>query len=187
MPILERLYVVQLTDIHFPVYRLLLKRPETENGRSTYSNTYMHIDTANEYTHVKLIDDLNAPGDLLSKRRLYLEGKGEHLYPLNTAIFFLHDFLKLAGGGRWFIDSSGKIFNYKKTKSVPLVFYKVTNIIPSKTMGSIIEVSELPSRYKTMINLNSPTGLYAGFLLAPGAPIFYGVFNQKYRNTRRMI
>lgn len=121
---------MNLTDIHFPVFKLLNKPPEWKNDMLVYENTYMHVDTANEYTHTKIID-AKVPGETLSRRRLYLEGKGFPLYNLKTAAFFLHDFIKLAGKGYYFIDSSGKVFKYKKTISCPLVFRKVTRAIPS--------------------------------------------------------
>lgn len=95
---------MNLTDIRFPVFKLLNKPPEWKNDMLVYENTYMHVDTANEYTHTKIID-AKVPGETLSRRRLYLEGKGFPLYNLKTAAFFLHDFIKLAGKGYYFIDS----------------------------------------------------------------------------------
>jgi hypothetical protein len=104
---------MNLNEITFPVYRLINKSPEWKNDLLVYSNTYMEVDTANEYTHTKVVDG-KVPGDTLSRRRLYLASKKVPLYPLKKAAFFLHDFIKLAGNGYYFIDSAGKVFNYKK-------------------------------------------------------------------------
>ena len=178
---------MQLTEIHFPVFRLLKQRPQTVADMSMYENTYLDLNTANEYTHSKIIDDTSIDKPDLATRRLHLESRGYKLYPLKLCAFFLHDFLKLAGHGYWFIDSSGKIFKYRKTRSVPLRFYKVSKVIPSPSMGSIIEVEGIPSRYKTMTFLHDSYNKWAGFLWVDGAPLFYGVFDQQYRNTHRMI
>lgn len=175
-----------LTDIHFPVYRLLNRPPEWKNDLLVYENTYMHIDTANEYTHIKIVD-AKVPGETLSRRRLALRAKGYPLYPLKKAAFFLQDFLKLAGKGYYFIDSAGKLFNYKKTKSCPLVFRKVTRVIPSESSGTIIEVEGMPQRFKVMGHYDYPYGMWAGLLKYRGAWLFYGIYHEQYRDTRRMV
>jgi hypothetical protein len=177
---------MNLTDITFPVYRLLNKPPEWKNDMLVYENTYMHIDTANEYTHTKIVD-AKIPGQTLSRRRLHMEAKGMPLYPLKKAAFFLHDFIKLAGNGYYFIDSVGKLFKYKKSKSCRLIFRKVTRIIPSESSGSIVEVQGLPQRFKTLVNLSNSYGLWAGLLEYNGTWLFFGVYNEQYRDTRRMI
>lgn len=177
---------MNLTDIHFPVFRLLNKPPEWKDDLLVYENTYMHVDTANEYTHTKIID-AKISGETLSRRRLKLEAKGLPLYPLKKAAFFLHDFIKLAGNGYYFIDSAGKVFKYKKQLSCRLIFRKVTGVIPSDTTGSIIEVQGMPQRFKTLISLPNPYGLWAGLLDYKGAWLFFGVYNEQYRDTRRMI
>lgn len=177
---------MNLTDIHFPVFRLLNKPPEWKGDLLVYENTYMHVDTANEYTHTKIVD-AKVPGETLSRRRLKLDEKGLPLYPLKKAAFFLHDFIKLAGNGYYFIDSVGKIFKYKKQTSCKLIFRKITRVIPSESTGSIVEVEGMPQRFKTMAHFENPYGLWAGLLYYKGAWLFFGVYNEQYRDTRRMI
>lgn len=177
---------MNLTDIAFPVFRLLTKPPEWKDDMLVYENTYMHIETANEYTHTKVVD-AKVPGESLSRRRLHLTSKGVQLYPLKRAAFFLHDFMKLAGNGYYFIDSAGTVFKYKKSQSCPLIFRKVTRVIPSESSGSIIEVQGMPQRFKTMAIFENPYQLWAGLLKYKGAWLFYGVYNEQYRDTRRMI
>lgn len=177
---------MNLTDIHFPVFRLLNKPPERKNDMLVYENTYMHIDTANEYTHTKIID-AKVPGETLSRRRMYLQSKGFPLYPLKTAAFFLHDFIKLAGKGYYFIDSSGKVFKYKKSMSCRLIFRKVTRVIPSEQMGQIIEVEDIPQRFKVMTHIENNYNLWAGLLEYKGAWLFFGTYNEQYRDTWRMV
>jgi len=177
---------MNLTDIHFPVHRLLNHAPEWENDQLVYKNTYMHIDTANEYTHVKVVD-AKVPGETLARRRLHLESTGVLLYPLKKTAFFLHDFIKLAGGGYHFIDSSGKVFKYKKHLKCRLVFKRVTRVISSASMGSILEVEGMPQRFKTMQSFQHHHGLWAGLLKYQGSWLYFGVYNQQYRDTWRMI
>lgn len=177
---------MNLTDIRFPVFRLLNKPPEWNNDLLVYANTYMEVDTANEYTHTKVVDG-KVPGETLSRRRLYLTNKNVALYPLKKAAFFLHDFIKLASSSHYFIDSEGKVFKYKKQTSCKLIFRKLTRVIPSESSGSIIEVQGMPQRFKTLVNIQSHYGLWAGLLRYKGTWLFFGVYPEQYRDTRRMI
>lgn len=177
---------MNLTEIHFPVFRLLTNPPEWENGLLVYKNVRMEISSANEYTLSKVVD-ADVPGETLSRRRLHLGVQGYALYPLSKAAFFLHDFLKLAGKGHYFIDSSGKVFKHKKSMSCKLVFRRVTRIIPSDTTGSIVEVEGLSQRFKTMIHLDQHMPYWVGLLRYQGSWLFYGVYDTQYRDTRRMV
>ena len=151
-----------------------------------YSNSYLEVDSNTVSTNIKLIDNLAEPGETLSQRRLRMSAQEVPLYPLRVAIYFLGDFIKLAKKGWWFIDSTGKIFTYTKSLSVKLKFYKVKKVIPSKSTGSIVEVYNLPERFKTLFTVDSNV-THAGILEYRGIYILYGLYPQEYKSTRRMI
>lgn len=177
---------MNLTDIVFPVFKLLNKPPEWENDLLVYKNTYMHKDTCNEYTYVRVVDG-KVPGDTLGRRRLFLEGKGFATFTPKAAAFFLHDFIKLASKGHYFIDSTGKVFKHKKSVKCHLIFRKIKQVLPSSTTGSLVEVDGLPQRFKTLKHYHNEIGLYAGLLKYQGTYLFYGIYPEKYKDTWRMV
>ena len=156
------------------------------DGVLYYSNTYRNIDDNTLSTNIKLIDDKNIKEDTLSRRRLKMKSEGAPLYPLSKAVFFLGDFIKLAQSGYWFIDVYGNIFTYKKNIRAKLVFRKVRKVIPAKSMGSIIEVDGIAPRFKTL-RVVKESQRYAGILQYNGINILYGLYDQPYKESWRMI
>lgn len=156
------------------------------DGVVFYSNSYLDENTAEITTNIKIVDDLNVEGSNLSQRRLRLSAQKAPLYPLRVAVYYLGDFIKLAKKGTWFIDSNGKLFTYTKTTSAKLTFHKIKKIIPSPTTGSIVEVVGFPDRFRTLF-VATPSARYAGILEYKGISILYGLYDQEYKTTRRMI
>lgn len=132
---------------------------------------------------LQIIDDKNLPADSLAGRRLKLFIDNEKLFKLKYAMFFFADLVKLNKKGLWFIDSKGKLFQYNKTKYVPLVCKKIESIHPS--VGStIIEVDGF--RFKTLF---SPLAeqKWAGLLKIDKGHILYGFYDKPFRDTIRKI
>ena len=163
------------------MYKLEKLKPVEEAGVVAYvRNDQLYI-----------VDDTNIDKATLGERRLQLanqnfETKQFNLYKLKNAIFFLGDLIKLATAGQYFIDSAGLVFNYKKTTIVPLIFKKIKQIIPIKTGGAIVEIEDIPSRYKC---LYMPVDKhYAGLLeLSSREYILYGLYATPQKATRRKI
>lgn len=176
---------VGFSDIVFPVFHLGKLPPITENGLSYYllgKNT--KYDDA-EYKKL-IIDDKNQPETSLAMRRLSMKNKGIELKKLNKALFFMADLIKLTKLGSWFIDKEGQIFEYKKSKRVRLIFRKIIQVLPLKTGGAIIEVQGSSSRFKTLFAPNDDQK-YAGLLVLGNSYILYGLYDQQYADTIRMI
>lgn len=175
---------VGLANIAFPVYRLGLNKPSHDNGVSFYflGKDIKYSDA--EYK-IQILDDKNRPEPTLALRRLHLKDVGVTLFTLKRAIFFIGDLIKTAKSGVWFIDSAGLVFEYQKTRNVPLVYKKITKIIPMPAGGAIIEVENLTQRFKTLFLPATPR--YAGLLLVDRAHILYGVYDEAYKNTKRAI
>ncbi len=133
-----------------------------------------------------IVDDKNVEGNTLGVRRLRLLEKGNKLKKLSKAIYFIGDVIKLGKKGTWFIDNSGYLFTYVKSRRVPLTFHKIAKIVPIQTGGALIEIKGLPGRFKTLHNpLNSDK--YAGILIDGMKYVLYGLFPEKHQNTHRAV
>ena len=169
------------------MFRLGISKPSILNGIVYYEEIIQNDDTGDRVTITRVVDDKNQPGDSLSRRRLHMMAQGVLLKKISRAVFFLADLIKIATANTWFIDASGTVFNYKKTKAYPLIFRKVTKVIPIKTGGVVIEVEGISNRFKAMY---APTEneRYAGILIYEKAsPLFYGFFDKQYDKTRRNL
>lgn len=174
-----------LGSLKFPVYYLGEEEPQSENGVNFYFYGKHNPEGENEYK-IQVIDDKNIPGSSLAIRRLKLADSKQPLFRLKKALFFVGDLIKLTKGTTWYIDSEGQVFAYRKTTKVPLVFKPISSIMPIKTGGSIVEVAQVGSRFKTLL---APTGLekYAGLLRVGHGYILYGLYEEKLEDTYRMV
>lgn len=176
---------MQLNEISFPVYKLGKNQPITHEGISFY----MHMQDRDDGPPLDvylIIDDKNIKGNNLAQRRLQLQKQGVRLFKLTKAVFFIADMLKLSVGATWFIDSSGMIFEYKKSKSVKLVFKRIKKVIPIQTGGAILELEGIAHRFKTLF-MPRLEERYAGLLKLNHGYILYGLYDQLYPPTVRMI
>lgn len=158
--------------------------PNVEDGVIFY-----YSETEKDYvTSAKLsiVDDANVKGKTLAARRLQLLAEGVSLFKFKHAIFFLGDLIKAASPKTYFIDSNGRLFNYKKTTSVHLKFYKIDKIFPIPTGGAVISIEGMSSRFK-VLHTPSETIKCAGLLHTGVATILYGLYDCIPENTRRMI
>jgi hypothetical protein len=171
--------------IQFPIYHLGEEKPLQEGDRLYYQYALHEMDGTVE-DKIQVLDDKSQPGHSLAMRRLQLKNQGVVLSKLKYAIFFIGDMLKMCKGTTWFIDTEGTVFEYRKTKKVPLVFRPISQILPIKTGGAVIEVQGVGTRFKT---LHAPKGTekWAGVLLVGVAYILYGLYDEKLEDTTRMV
>lgn len=134
----------------------------------------------------RVLDDKNMKGDSLGVRRLHVMANGQRLHRLGKAIFFLGDLIKIAKRNTYFIDTNGRIFQYKKSQRAKLHFKKLTQIIPIPTGGAILEVEGIPSRFKCLLQPKT-LELYAGVLEMGMSHILYGIYEQPYKSSWRMV
>ena len=183
MVLLLKMTPIDLANIIYPVFKLSSKPNVDEGVIFYYSETERNGVVKSK---LSLVDDQSAKGDTLAARRLSLISDGIPLYPLKNAIFFLGDLIKLSGPQVYFIDSNGRLFNYKKTSTAKLKFYKINRIIPITTGGAIIEVEKIPQRFK-VLQLPSEDSRCAGILHSGMSTILYGVYNYIPEDTVRRI
>lgn len=170
---------MKLQEISWPVYKLKDTRPEELDGVLFY--TFWN----QEGQIVQIVDDKNLPAESLAGRRLKLMIDGVKLYRPKFSLYFLGDLIKVAKPQTWFIDSSGKLFQYTKEHYVPLKFLRITNVL--RSVGCVlVEVEGHQARFKALF----PPRLgekYAGVLSLGKNLLLYGFYEAKFKDTRRKI
>ncbi len=152
--------------------------------------TFTYSETTNEEEELiynfKVVDDTSMKADTLGKRRLLILNSGASLQKVGKAIFFLGDLIKIAKRGMYFIDSTGRVFQYRKSTRAKLQFKRLINVIPIATGGAILEVEGIHSRFKCLF-LPKTLELYVGVLEFGKSHILYGLYEQPYKSSWRMI
>jgi len=176
-------------SISFPVYRIPTGHNIQRDGTVLYSyREFMEDETKEVVPVVRILDDTGMRGNTLGERRMQLlQIPSVKLLKLPRAIYFFSDLIKLCTGSTNFIDSNGKVFTYTKSRTVPLLFRKIIKKFPIlNSIGTIIEVDGLPSRFKTSYCLKSNEWV-AGILKIDSSYILYGIYEELYDNTRRKV
>lgn len=176
---------MNLAEVTYPVYLLGKQEPIQESGLSYYLYTKI-VKEGDDIDVVKIIDDLRVPQPTLGKRRLALKVSGKTLQKLRYAVYFLADLVKLSKGQTWFIDSVGRIFSYKKSTRVPLIFKPIKNVLRNNSGTVLVEVEGVPTRFK-IIYAPKPTEKYAGLLKVGAGWVLYGLYQEEHKSTIKMI
>jgi hypothetical protein len=168
---------MKLSEIAFPVYRLQKAKPSTIEGVTFY----LKVDReGNDIPEI--IDDKNIKESSLARRRLHIKKP----YPIREAIFFYGDLLKLGVKDAWFIDHLGKLFTLGKTRKVPLICRKITNI--KKEIGAtLVEIEGLPGRYMSLFPPESNEGYALMLKISVHSYLLYGFSQEKITDTYRKI
>lgn len=179
---------MNLSEIVFPVYLLKKDKPNLDYGIIFYGKeTYTEDEEGGIITtpSIEVVDDISVEGKNLAARRLRLKEKGVPLFKLKKAFFFLGDFIKVSSPTQWFIDSEGRIFTHTKTTRASLVCQKITNVLVIPSGGAIIEV-EHSHRFK-VLHTPDPKVQWAGILVQGYQQILYGLYEEQFDTTWRMI
>jgi hypothetical protein len=177
---------MQLSEIHFPVFKLGKQRPITEAGQAYYETNYIDTETASLSTVRRIVDDTGAPGSSLGLRRLNLKSQGVRLYKLGYAIYFLQDLIKMTVASAWYIDTTGKIFEYKKTKLCKLECFKIKDVLFNESGAAIVSVVGMGTRFKSLYP-PSPDSRWVGLLKLPDGYVLYGFYNSPFKPSRRKV
>jgi hypothetical protein len=136
-------------------------------------------------SNYRLVDDKNVNKPTLGLRRLALKGRAS-LFPIKTAIYFLADLIKLAKATTWFIDSTGQVFQHRKTTRAKLVTKRISQVLPAQALGCVLEIEGLSQRFKSM---QRPTELqqWAGLLKINNGYVLYGFYEHPIKDTWRLV
>jgi len=166
--------LTQLREIVWPVYKLGDKQPTVEGGLIYYYTEYTSETNESTLT-LRIVDDKTMLQPTLGRRRLHLGlDKTISLFPIRTAIYLLADLIKLAKTSTWFIDDTGRVFQYKKQTRAKLTTHKIKQVLPAKGIGCILEVQGIVQRFKS---LHHPDDYqkYAVLLYINKSYLFYGL------------
>ena len=177
---------MNLEKIVWPVFRLSEKEPQRDNGVIYYATEYTDLDTSEATSVLRIVDDTNIDKPTLSRRRLALLVQGVNLFSIRQAIYFLGDLLKQAKSTTWFIDSSGTLFQYAKTRRARVIVRRITKVLPTEGLGAVIELEGIAHRFKTTFKPTADAQ-YAAVLQSGLSYIFYGIYTDKPNESWRMI
>ena len=168
------------------MFKLGERQPHQESGLVYYYTHY--VDELNcETATIRVVDDTSVSGSTLGLRRLQLKTDPKvTLFPVRTAIYFLADLVKLAKSTSWFVDNSGRVFNYEKTTRAKLTTKRIKQVLPASGLGCVFELQGLPHRFKAMRRPDEHE-LYARVLQLGMAHIFYGFCDTQKPDSWRMI
>lgn len=176
---------MRLNDISWPVYKLEERQPSTEGDVVFYAK-----ESKKDGIVLQIIDDKSIEGDTFGKRRTKLMmnsiGGACKLQKINTCLFFLGDLIRISTPKLWFIDNSGKVFKYTKSRTVPLIYRRITNII--KVIGGVLlEVEGIESRFRALYPPNDIHKYAALLKESKGSYLLYGYSAAKQKDTVRKI
>jgi len=127
------------------------------------------------------LDDKNAKGDTLGIRRLH--SSYPNMYELTKAIHDIPSLMKISS--KKFIDSKGHIFNYEKTRFVPLVYHKIIKIV-RKEIATIVWLEDINSPF-TIPRPPDPQMKWAGVLYNRTPWLIYEFSEAKKKTTKRKV
>lgn len=177
---------MNLETVVWPVFRLSENEPKIEDGVVYYATEYTDLDTDEHTGTLRIVDDRNIDKPTLSRRRLELLLQEVKLFPIHRAVYFLGDLLKIAKATTWFIDSSGTIFQYKKSRRAKLIVRKITKVLPTGGLGAVIELEGIPQRFKTAFKPDQDAQ-YAAVLKTGMSYIFYGIYRDEPKESWRLV
>lgn len=118
-----------LNSIKFPVYPI-------PNAGIVEVDGYKLVYRTKHGTEY-IIDDISLQGKFLQRRLALLEGENKVL-PLKKAILNLGNLVLFARLYKYFIDSTGRLFKYKTSRSVPVITKKVIRHYPYKNSTVLV-------------------------------------------------
>lgn len=174
-----------LSEIVWPVFKLAEKPPIQRDGLVFFYTEY--VDNNNQHSLVaRLVDDRNLSQPTLGLRRLALKAQGETLYPIRTAIYLLADLIKLAKSTTWFVDSSGRVFQYEKNTRAKLTTKKIRKVLPASGLGCVLELEGVSSRFPSLKRPQEHEH-YARVLQLGMGFLFYGFCEDRKADSWRMV
>jgi hypothetical protein len=165
---------MHLHEIKFPVYAI------SNSVRRVWEEyNILYVETENG---IYILDNKNLIGDTLGQRRLHI--KGTEKYKFRKSYLSIEQFIHSKYST--FIDTYGKLFNWKKTTYVPLLYFKIKEVIHSKDGDCIIIPEKI--NYKLKVNCRVAFyNTYIGLLHTDMGYILYELTDKPKRNTRRKI
>ncbi len=162
-----------LANIEFPLYTI------TMNYKNIWEEfNILYIETP---SGIYILDNKNLDGNTVGKRRLKINNSKKYM-PRST-ISTVAQLIK--SNNSTFIDNTGIVFKYKKTKLVPLKYYAAKEVIKLNDYCIVI-LKGIDYPIKT--NCRDAYGIeYVGLLHTNMGYILYEFSDERRKDTRRKI
>jgi len=161
------------SDINFPIFVIT---PNYKRIWDEFNVKYIETESG---TYV--LDNMNMTGDTLGERRLQI--RNSLRYIPRKAYYNITQLIK--SNNKTYIDNTGCVFTYKKTRMVPLKYYKVMDVVSTEE-GCILLIKGINFRIRThcreAYNIN-----YVGLLIVANNYILYDTSEVKKKDTIRKI
>jgi hypothetical protein len=167
---------LNLFDIKFPIYSIT----------RTYERIWddMNVTYIRTVTGTYVLDNKNVEGDTLGKRRLRIKNDIYKLYKPRKVYYNIVQLIK--ANEKYFIDTTGVVFQYKKTGTAKLVYYKVDEIIEAEDGECILNIPSINYSYKTICR-SAYAIKYIGLLNSAFGFIPYDFSETKGKDSWRKI
>lgn len=163
---MDELTYHNLERIHFPVFALPTDNVFTQDGLLYHNNL--------------VVDDKNQIGENLGARRIQTPHQTLKLRNCCEEISQLLDNRAPA-----YIDYSGYVFSYRKTKYVRIIYHKILNVIP-KDVLTILKLSRV--NFPVIVKRPPPAGKdWVGMLYFNGRPWLAYEYSESYCIPRRRM
>lgn len=179
---------MNLQEISFPVYLLNKNKPDSHDGVISYTTLHIDEDNPEELVSVtKIVDNTSIPGETLAKRRLYIASTNlDVLYKIHRSFYSIVDIIKLKNKTKyWFIDSLGKLFQYKGNTRCHVVCKELSGFSYGNS-GYYMSVKGLPykmyTKYKPL-----PGQRFAAIIYIQGTPMLYGFTDKAFKKTWKLV
>lgn len=161
------------SDINFPIFTITasykriwdefnIKYIETESG-------------------IYVLDNKNLEGNTLGERRLKLK-TGLRYIP-RKAYYNITQLIK--SNTKTYIDNTGCVFTYRKTRTVPLKYFRVMDVV-SMVEGCILSFKNV--NFKLRVSCREAYDIkYIGLLITDNGYILYETSEIKKKDTTRKI
>jgi len=161
------------SDIEFPIFTL------TPNYKRIWDEfNVKYIETP---SGIYILDNMNLNGRTLGERRLKI--KTGLRYSPRKVYYNIAQLIK--SNNKTYIDNTGCVFTYRKTRMVPLKYFKVMDVISTEE-GCTLLIKGI--NYKLRTNCREAYNIkYVGLLIVDNNYILYDVSNIPLKDTRRKI
>ena len=162
--------IQSFSDIHWPVWTI---RP----------HEYISEGLIKDSSGIRRLDLEDKSWPFPVRRLKAKTFKDYKVYPLKKAIWNFKDLLQ--SSSLCFIDYSGKVYYYKKTTFVPLVYRKIISRKYTNTT-TVFRVEGINSAFEVRGKLNLEA-THAGLLVIDRGYLLYEVTNQKLKDSKRKL
>lgn len=174
--------MLDLSKIKWPIFPLHRDSVVTKDSHYVYIR---HSDS----DEIKILDILNPNIKSLAIRRLKYDKSvilfKKPLFKLKNPIFRFSDIFHALNTTNKFIDNTGLIFTYIRTKYYPLIYHKIEKFI-EVPVGYLVKVKDIHCKF--LINREPRLEEhYIGLLHIDKGYVLYELSDSKKPTTRRMF